>query len=253
MQSPAKKLFMQASVLKVLLLLRPYIRCAGYRLLKKHFFGSLWNAELSAVRKDLDASHPTIANSERAVLIEQLVEAYPFTSLLELGCAFGKNFHILAPLFPDVAMHGIDADAEIIPGANAYLQERGLKNATLTHGRMEDLSHIPDKSYDVVYTCASLLYVPANSIEHVISEMLRIAKKRVLILEQHVENKYYKDQARGVFVQGQGSQQGFWLRDYMKLLSQFVERERIVLTKIPNPIWPTEQWKQHACLIEVFK
>lgn len=242
---------MPSKILQLILSLKRILPCAAYLALRKAFFSRLWKKEEELAKKGLGADHPTIANSERAVLIEHLVEAYPFTSIFELGCAFGKNFHILAPLFPNVAMRGIDADAAIIPGANAFLRERGLLNATLSVCRMEELSEIPDKSCDLVYTCASLLYVPANAIESVVSNMLRIAKKRVLILEQHVENKYYKDQARGVFVQGQGSQQGFWLRDYAKLLSQFVAHERIVITKVPNPIWPTEQWKQHACLIEV--
>lgn len=244
---------MQRMILHLILGLRGILPSALYLALRKAFFSCLWKKEEGLAKKGLGEHHPTIANSERAVLIEHLVEAYPFASLLELGSAFGKNFHILAPLFPNVTMLGIDADVSIIPGANAYLHERGLLNAKLSHGRMEELSHIPDKSFDIVYTSASLLYVPANAIELVVSNMLRIAKKRVLILEQHVENNYYKDQARGVFVQGQGSEQGFWLRDYMKLLSQFVPQEKIVLTKISNPIWPTEQWKQHAYLIEVVK
>lgn len=244
---------MNKILLHKLLSLRGFLPEVAYFSLKALFFRNLWSQELKLARRMYDADHAEIHGSERATLIENLVEAYPFTSVLELGCAYGKNFHILAPLFPDVKFVGLDADSDILEGANSYLKERGINNAELKYGKIEDLSKIPDNSYDIVLTCASLLYVSDQSIEKVILDMLRISNKDIFILEQQVSNKYYEKQHLGVFHKGLGSDQGYWQRDYLKLLQFFIDPKQVKYTKVPSPIWPTEEWSTYAGLIKISK
>ena len=42
-----------------------------------------------------------------------------------------------------------------------------------------------------------------------------------------------------------------WKRDYVALLKQFVPEKKIHATKIPEEIWPDENWKIWGGVIEV--
>ena len=213
------------------------------------FWCRVWQNEQRNSENQLGETHPTISNSERATLIENICDSHPFSSLLELGSGYAQNFHFLAPVFPDVQMLGVDLDSDCAEGGTAYLAEKGFENAKIVQGRMQELADYEDDSFDLVYTCASLLYIPADDIEQVIREILRIAKSKIFLLEQHQLNKYYNEQYKGVFVQGE--EHGYWLRDYQTLIEKFVAVEKIKAKKVENPIWDTEQWLDFAYLFEI--
>ena len=211
-------------MLRLLLLLRPLLPAAFSQALLERFWLRFWQREQLLEEEELgrEAEQP-IRGSERAVLIEEIAGTYPFSSVLEIGCGYGQNFHVLTQLFPRCRFVGIDRDAVRIEQAQRLLDEQGAEGVLLVEGNAEELSDFGDNSADIVLSSAMLLYVGPDQIERVLQEMLRVAKKYVLILEQHTPGGGDADSWRGDSVAAQDGRQAYWLRDYQVLLERFVE------------------------------
>lgn len=231
--------------------LRSYLPEPLWRKIRDLAWRRYWRAEEARQSKSHGRPVSGLALSERGTLVERIGDHYPFASVLEIGCAYGQNFHTLAPLFPAVKMLGIDRSRDSIEGGNVVLRESGIMNAVLEVGEGENLERFANRSFDIVYCSACLLYVRANTVERVVKEMLRVARKRVLILEQHAENPSFPNQALGTFVQRPGDVQGYWIRDYRALLKRFIPEDRFTLTRVPKPSWAQEQWRDLAYLVDV--
>ncbi len=211
-----------------------------------------WQREQRQEERELGkpASSP-IAGSERAVLAECIAAKYPFDSLLDVGCGYGQNFFTIAPQYPHVRFLGIDTDASRIQAGRELLQRRTISHVELSEADARNLSVFPDKCFDVVVSAAFLLLITPEEIEHVIREMLRLAKKSVLLLEQHDEAAEGPMAALGTFVLRSGGDQGYWVRNYRTLLESIVAAADIRIRPIPRPRWELELWKSLAHVIEV--
>lgn len=89
----------------------------------------------------------------RDALVAAVAELWPFRSLLEVGCNAGPNLRRFAARWPEVAYHGIDANADALETARRH----GL-GAALVHGALPAaLTTLP--VVDVVVTCYALAYV----------------------------------------------------------------------------------------------
>ena len=230
-----------------LLRLRPFLPRRFWLLFWKHHWNSYWRTEVELQRQVLKERAPQkIAESERALLTEAIAEEYPFINLLEVGCAYGQLFHTIAPLLPEIKMVGIDPDKERVDGARSVLASAGLKNVTVQIGRAEDLSAFPDNSFDLIVTSASLLYIEPNSIERTMHGFLRVGRKKLLFLEQHVD-----DEKAVLGIRGPASpdELPYWLRDYRRLLKLFMPAAKVTIEPVTNPLWVSERWQQHGCLI----
>ena len=235
----------------LLLRLRPYVPPFFWRKIARLAWNVYWSAEARRAGREGGALISSLRGSERAELAECLFELTPFSSLLEVGCAYGQNFHTLAPLFPHAEMVGIDADKQSIESGALLLSERGIGNVRLQVGSAEDLGDFADKSIDVVIAVACLMYVRAERIEKTVSEMLRVARQAVLLVEQHEEKPLFPEQDLGTFVPRSDGTGGYWVRDYKKLFQRFLPAERISISKIPSPLWTSEQWESLGCVIDV--
>lgn len=143
-------------------------------------------------------------------------------------------------------MVGIDINPVAIQKGNEWLAQEGISNVRLVAGRADELQAIPDKSFDIVFTDALLLYIGPDKITKVVKEMIRIARRALIFLEWHYFESGQKD-PRGLGVYFRGN----WKRDYGALLRQFVGEERIHLTKIAKDIWPDKNWSEVGAVIEV--
>jgi hypothetical protein len=185
-------------------------------------------------------------HSHRPFLIEKISSFSPISSILEIGCNCGPNLYLLAKKFPDAEIRGIDINPMAVQKGNEWLAQEGISNVKLLVGKADELEQFPDKSFDVVFTDAVLIYVGPDKIKEVMKGMIRIARRALILEEWHFFEPQYKD-PNGFGVYHHGS----WKRDYVALLKQFVPAEQIRVTRIPEDIWPDENWKTLGAVVEV--
>ena len=164
------------------------------------------------------------------------------SSVLEVGCNCGPNLYILAKRFPDAEIRGIDINPMAVQKGNEWLAQEGISNVKLSVGRADDLRQFEDKSFDVVFTDAVLIYIGPDKIRKVVEEMLRVTRKVLIFLEWHSFDS--KCNPLGVYV-------GHWMRDYTALLKEFVSENNIKVTKMPKDLWPDKNWQKWGGVIEV--
>ena len=180
-------------------------------------------------------------HSHRGFLMERIFKFSP-SSVLEVGCNCGPNLYILAKRFPDAEIRGIDINPMAVQKGNEWFAQEGISNVKLSVGRADDLRQFRDKSFDVVFTDAVLIYIGPDKIRKVVEEMLRVTRKVLIFLEWHSFDS--KCNPLGVYV-------GHWMRDYTALLKEFVSENNIKVTKMPKDLWPDKNWQKWGGVIEV--
>jgi len=152
----------------------------------------------------------TINHPHRNSLMEVLREI-EFDSVLEIGCNIAPNLQRIKNEFKRIRLAGCDINEQSIISARKILPAE----ANLW---VSEASELPfdDKSYDLVITDAILIYIDKKEIEKVRDEMLRVARKGIVMVEwqSNREDKIF----------------GHWRRDYKKLF----EGHRVHLNKITN-------------------
>ncbi len=208
----------------------------------------------------------------RSFLVERISKFSP-NSVLEIGCACGPNLYCIAKKFPDAEVRGIDINPMAVQKGNEWFKEEGLSNVKLEVGKAQELRQFGDKSFDVVFTDAVLIYISPDEIKHVAKEMLHIGRA-IVLNEWHSFDKWLafllntycylklkyplsrqqfrslncslkpKSASLGFFV-------GHWVRDYRALFEEFVPKERIYITKLPKELWNDKGWQRWGAIIEV--
>lgn len=151
-------------------------------------------------------------------------------SILEIGSSCGNILFLLAQSLPSAKIVGIEINPVAVEYGNANLRENNIFNVTLEHGTVEHLSKFSDKSFDVVFSSAVLMYVRPEDIKNVLNNMVRISKKGVLLLEMHEDNqkKYL----------GEFYPPSNWKRDYRRIFNELgVSNDRIVIKEVAEDIW----------------
>ncbi|MBU4468622.1 MAG: class I SAM-dependent methyltransferase [Candidatus Omnitrophica bacterium] len=161
----------------------------------------------------------------------------PFSEVLEVGCGRGVNLSLLAKRYPFANLRGVDINTVFIAEGNYFLKENGITTCTLLAGKADELA-FSDKSIDVVFTNAVLIYIAPDKIKEVLTAMFRIAKKAVILLEQHI------DSPRAIYNRGN------WQRDYVSLIQQIDPSVTVSLTKISKSIWDDPDWSTCGYVIE---
>lgn len=183
-------------------------------------------------------------HSHRPFLIERISKFYP-NSILEIGCNCGPNLYLLAKKFPDTVIRGIDINPLAVQKGTEWLAQEGLSNVKLLEGKADELEQFQDKSFDVVFTDAVLIYIGPDKIKEVIRDMVRITRRTLILVEWHSEYQRKDPEGLGVYYLGN------WKRDYVALLKQFVREEQIHVTKITEDVWLDRAWKDVGAVIEV--
>ncbi len=186
------------------------------------------------------------SHSHRPFLIEKISAFYPFSSILEIGCNCGPNLYLIARRFPDIEIRGIDINPRVIQKGSELFASEGISNVKLSVGKADELEQFQDKSFDILFTDAVLIYIGPDKIKKVIQEMLRITRRALILVEWHCFEPDRKGSpGLGVYYVG------CWKRDYMALLRQFVPDGHISITKITGDIWAGEMWEETGAVIEV--
>jgi len=220
-----------------------WVTGVAHRLFGTRLYERKWEDRVKS--KDIvmeDIEHP-----HRLWLFEQINSFWPFSSILEIGCGYGPNVEILAKKFPTIDIIGFDINPIAVHEGNARLAQLGVEHTHIILGKADDLSQFSDRSIDVVFTDATLLYIGPDKIRQVIAEMRRVSRKALLFVEFHCSGH-----SRNSMDLGFHTRDG-WVRDYRKLLNNFFSSDSITLTKITINVWPTGRWPVYGYLIKVFR
>lgn len=180
-------------------------------------------------------SEQSLAHPHRKLLIEKILKYSP-ASVLEVGCASGPNLILLAQKLPQAKLEGIDISLNAVQTGRKYLKLQNIRNVKLEIGNVLNLKKFADKSFDVVFTDAVLIYVDKNKIENVLKELTRVAKKTVIL------NEWLTGEEKSTYV-------GHWAHNYEIFFKKIVPNAEVILTKITPDIW-TGDWEEYGYIIE---
>jgi ubiquinone/menaquinone biosynthesis C-methylase UbiE len=186
----------------------------------------------------------SINHPHRQWLIDTISSYTPFESILEIGCNTGPNLYLISKKFPQTRIYGIDINQRAIKEGLVWLHQEGVKNVLLTVSRADHLEHFFDKSIDIVFTDATLLYIGPDKIQKVLKEMARIARKALIFNEWHFEKDLKKP--KGYFYYD-----GHWVYNYKALFTDYVLMGSIKVSKLPRDLWGGPGWEEFGSMIEV--
>ncbi len=111
--------------------------------------------------------------SQRAEWLAERIARYRPTSLLEVGCGYGKQLRMLRRHL-DIPMVGVDFSASQLDRARDYLRgETGIE-LVLSSGLQLPF---PDGSFDLVLTSAVILHNPPRDAERIRREVIRVSRR----------------------------------------------------------------------------
>jgi len=161
-------------------------------------------------------------------------------AVFEFGCGAGQNLAAISRS-AKCRLVGVDINrARICLGRRMFIAQ-GITGELYVDSK--PFSRFSADEFDASLTCVTLLYLGEDLILKVLSELLRITRKRVLLLEFHnplADNDYVRNGKDG-FV---------W--NYEQLLMRLGYRG--IATKLPTNIIPSVgRWSKYAYLIRVEK
>lgn len=181
----------------------------------------------------------------RQFLVEKVAAFSPHSSVLEIGCNCGPNLYLLAKRFPGADIRGIDINPMAVDKGNELLVHAGITNVKLSLGKADDLRQFENKSFDVVFTDAVLIYIGRDRIEKVMQEMIRVSRYGLVLLERHRDSHNMDKLGLGVRFGG------CWERDYVALLSQFMPADHVRVSRLSADLWTDDRWKTVGAIVEV--
>lgn len=175
----------------------------------------------------------------REFIINEISRHLPFDNILEIGCASGPNLYKLAKKYPEIKFYGIDISKKAIKVGKDIFKKENINNVFFNVSKAESLKDFEDKSIDLVFTDAVLIYIGPDKIKSVIKEMIRVAKRKILLFEWHddkITDSIYK---------------GHWIHNYRFLINKFIPNEKIKITKLPSSEKCNGNWAEFGNIIEV--
>ena len=182
-------------------------------------------------------SESAINHPSRQLLIQAITKHIPLKSVLEIGCASGPNLYLLSKKLPSTKLYGIDISKKATEFGTDWFNKKGITNVVLSYGKADNLNSFSDKSVDVVFTDATLIYIGPDKIDAVVKEMMRVARKAIVLIERLSEENY-------------SYQLDHWAYNWENLFNKYDEVEKYSLTKITDEIWSGD-WAHNGYLIEV--
>jgi SAM-dependent methyltransferase len=113
------------------------------------------------------------ARSARALWIADRIASYRPTSVLEVGCGYGKQLRLLRERL-DVPIFGVDFSPTQLAMAREYLTGSAGIELALAPGTALPF---PDKAFDLVLTSAVILHNPPAIAHRIRMEVMRVAHR----------------------------------------------------------------------------
>lgn len=140
-----------------------------------------------------------------------LIDELAPDNVLEIGCNVGGNLQWIAQRVDPSRIVGIDVNAKAL----RMLEER-VPGVRAMHAPARDLP-FGDRSIDLVFTMGVLIHQPNETLEKVMSEMVRVSRRYVFCAE------YYD--AETVEVPYRGHEGALFRRDYGGLFQELFPTE----------------------------
>lgn len=108
-------------------------------------------------------------------------------SILEVGCGFGRNIKFLQDNNINAKLTGIDISHKMIKLAKKF-----VKSSNVTF-KIAEATHLPfrDREFELVFTHGVFMHIPPTDIEGAIREIVRVAKKYIILIEQNYGGNEY--------------------------------------------------------------
>lgn len=162
---------------------------------------------------------------QTAFIVDQVLGLGP-RSVLEFGCGSGSNLIAVRKKSPEVACLGLDISRAAVAAGNKYISEHSLAGVELRAGDHRALSDFPDRSFDVTFAAAVLIYFDPKRAAEVVSELFRLSAKGVVLVEQP---------AAGAVPEFQGKK---WFHPYEGIFRSLPGCAAVRVAKISPEIWP---------------
>lgn len=208
--------------------------------------GSDWNqsslvAEGSDWVKDYwnSRDHP-----HRRLLTDTVLKYSSINSVLEVGCNCGPNLYLLAKRLPSAEITGVDINAVAIEKGRELFEAEGIQNVKLMCVKADELGNFKDKSFDVVFTDAVLIYIGPDKILKVVRDLLRLTRRALILVEWHSFDKRPDPNGLGFYYNGK------WVRDYVALLRHLAPEAEVKVTKLTKEDWPDPFWGETGAVVE---
>lgn len=118
-----------------------------------------------------------------------------FSSILEYGCGYGRILNLVENEFPGKKIEGCDISPHQLKKAEEILGVNSRCNLFIVDGKKVPRE---DSSFDVVYICNVLQHQTHYIIDDVRSEVFRLAKKYILLMEpNHSKEEEEADRIEG--------------------------------------------------------
>ena len=130
-----------------------------------------------------DYLSPEALNHPHRKMLVNMLNNFPWISLIEIGCASGANLVNIVQNIPGKQVGGID----ISPKAIEVAKKNFSSNTFLNVGSGDDIL-MSDNGTDIVLSDMTLLYVGSRDIKKYVKEMKRISRNYVLLCELHSDN-----------------------------------------------------------------
>ena len=118
------------------------------------------------------------------ISLRDIILSYNPVSVFDFGYGTGKNLKLLHEYNKSISLNGMDISPEC-----QEIAQRLLPTAKLWCGSEALLKEIPDKSYDVSFTCSVLNHIP--DIGNTMIELERITKNVIILCESMHQAKFF--------------------------------------------------------------
>lgn len=152
----------------------------------------LWSGEFG----DAYVERNSRAGDLRGPFWREILEAFPASRVLEVGCNLGANLRWIADRLPPGEAYGIDINQKAIQSLHAEIP---AINALL--GAARELP-FRDCWFDLVFTMGVLIHQPPEILPIVMSEVVRCSRRWVLCGEYFAEQPTevpYRGETRTLF------------------------------------------------------
>lgn len=186
----------------------------------------------------------TVDHPHREYLIARFRSHEPIQTFLEIGCDCGENLIHLSKKYSKARIHGIDINRKAVELGRQVMAKRGFDNVRIEAGKADDLSQFSDKSIDVIFSDACLMYVGPDKIRCVIAECERVATKGIIFNEWHFDRSDPTTVCHEYHF-------AHWVYDYRRLIRENFPNARVNITKIPDCVWGGPGWKEFGSIVEM--
>lgn len=233
----------------LLTLLRPLLHFVDARFDRSRYFGNRWQVMKWRVKYWLDNPRYTpvfeslLRQPHRRCLVDAIwAFGIGDGGVLEVGCGKGQNLVLLAQVRPETRLEGVDISSSAIDSARVELASRNLAEIRVSVGGTDELPAFGDGAFDVVVSDAVLMYLPPEQISSALQEMLRIARKGLVLGTWHQDLP-----AGGVPAR---YDEGAWVHDYRRLLGG-VKGIRVDIWPYPDGVWQDARWQRYGALVVI--